>query len=92
MAMAPASDYSAYLREMSKHKYIVIPVGSGIDSPQIWESLYMGSIPVLLSTPIDPLLQDLPAVIIKADTLSNADFDYNMFALSLSIALSLSLF
>ena len=41
------------------------PIGNGFDCHRTWESLILGNIVLLQSSPIDPLFKDLPVVIIK---------------------------
>jgi len=40
--------YSDYLKELSESKFCICPEGNGIDSHRIWESLYCGTIPIML--------------------------------------------
>jgi len=40
--------YSEYLKELSESKFCICPEGNGIDSHRIWESLYCGTIPIML--------------------------------------------
>jgi len=43
----------------------VCPPGNGVDTCRVWIALTMGSIPLVSSTPLDPLYEDLPVVIVK---------------------------
>jgi hypothetical protein len=36
-----------YLTELRKHKFCIAPRGNGIDTHRLWESLYMGCIPIV---------------------------------------------
>ncbi len=38
---------SQYFKEMAEHKFILCPTGCGLDSYRIWESLYLGCIPII---------------------------------------------
>ena len=40
-------------------------IGKGFDCYRTWESLILGNIVLLQSSPLDPLFADLPVVIIK---------------------------
>ena len=40
-------------------------VGNGFDCHRTWESLILGNIVLLQSSPLDPLFIDLPVIIIK---------------------------
>jgi len=37
----------AYLAQIARHKFVLCPRGNGIDTHRLWETLYMGSIPVV---------------------------------------------
>jgi hypothetical protein len=36
-----------FLREISQSKFVICPRGGGVDTHRIWESLYLGSIPIV---------------------------------------------
>ena len=56
--------FEKYLIEMSKCKFVICPPGRGIDTHRCWESLMVGSIPIMYHTPIDPLFDKLPVLLI----------------------------
>ena len=65
--MFPSSkggDFETYLTELKKHKFCLSPPGRGIDTHRTWESLMVGTIPILLSSPMDSLFNDLPVIIV----------------------------
>jgi hypothetical protein len=39
--------YPKYLSEMAAHRFVVSPPGNGVDCHRTWESLYLGSIPIV---------------------------------------------
>jgi hypothetical protein len=52
-----------YLIGLRENSFVLCPQGNGIDTHRLWETLYMGGIPVILSNPIlNPLIEDLPVV------------------------------
>ncbi len=53
-----------YLRDMAHFVFILCPEGNGVDCHRTWEALYMGCIPVVTNSLIDPIFQDLPVLII----------------------------
>jgi len=55
---------SAYLDDLLVHKFVLSPRGHGLDCFRTWESLLMGSYPIVKSSTIDSLFSDLPVVII----------------------------
>ena len=36
-----------FLREIKSHSFVLCPRGNGVDTHRLWETLYMGSIPIL---------------------------------------------
>jgi hypothetical protein len=38
--------YEYFVDEISKHKFVLCPVGNGLESHRLWEVLYIGSIPI----------------------------------------------
>jgi hypothetical protein len=53
-------------RQMSQFKFILSPPGAGLDCHRTWEALYLGTIPIVLSSSIDELFADLPVVIVSS--------------------------
>ncbi|CAF1204085.1 unnamed protein product, partial [Didymodactylos carnosus] len=56
--------WSLYVH-IARSKFVISPPGKGLDCHRTWETLYLGSIPIVLSTTIDSLFQRLPVVIVK---------------------------
>ena len=42
------SNFPAYLDNLYNYKFVVCPEGNGIDTHRVWETLYMGSFPIVL--------------------------------------------
>ena len=84
-------DTRSYLLDISSHQFVLSPKGHGLDCHRTWETLLMGSFPIVETSPLDPLYQDLPVVIIhdwkevtpeflamKYQELSSPDKTYNL--------------
>lgn len=57
------SDYCKSLREFP---FVLAPRGNGVDTHRIWETLYLGGIPVVLQDKaIVPLVEGLPVVLLQ---------------------------
>jgi len=41
-------DHDRYFKELAQYKFVLCPSGNGFDSYRIWETLYVGSIPVVV--------------------------------------------
>ena len=50
--------------QMSKYKFILSPPGAGEDTHRTWEALYVGCIPIVKSSLLNSLYEDLPVVIV----------------------------
>lgn len=56
-----------YWTLLAKHKFALSPPGNGLDCHRTWEALMVGTIPVVLETPLAPkLYEGLPVVIVKS--------------------------
>ena len=58
-------DFETYIKELKNHKFCLSPPGRGIDTHRAWEALMVGTIPIMFSSPLDSLFDNLPVVIIK---------------------------
>lgn len=58
-------DYSMYLVKMAQSKFIISPEGNGLDCHRTWEAIIAGAIPVLQTSPLDELLQELPVLVVQ---------------------------
>ena len=54
-----------FLRDLRSSKFVFCPRGNGIDTHRIWESLYMGSMPIVKYENTHHLFTDLPILFIK---------------------------
>lgn len=46
--------------------FVVSPPGEGLDCHRTWEALCLGCIPIMISTPLDDMFDELPVLIVKA--------------------------
>lgn len=58
-------EYKEYLTELRNSQFTISPRGNGWDCHRIWESIFMGTIPILKTSPIDHLFVDLPVLIVE---------------------------
>ena len=58
-----------YYEEVSRYQWVLCPRGEGLDTHRIWETLYLGSTPVVLRGPLHRLYSQFP--IIQVDTWEN---------------------
>jgi hypothetical protein len=62
------------LEKNLEYPFWISPYGSGYDCFRTWEALRLGRIPVLLSTFLDPIYEDLPVVIVPSYDIVNEEF------------------
>lgn len=60
--------------QWNSFKFVLSPRGAGIDCHRTWEVLATGRIPIVLSSNIDELYQDLPIVVVKSWDQINEQF------------------
>jgi hypothetical protein len=54
-----------FYNQVAKSKYVLSPEGTGIDCHRIYESIYLGSIPILKTSELDYFYKDLPVIIVN---------------------------
>jgi hypothetical protein len=55
-----------YLMKLRAFNYVLCPEGNGVDTHRLWETLYMGGIPIIKSNPyINSLMNDLPVLVVS---------------------------
>jgi hypothetical protein len=88
--LSSGKPYIEYLKELAEHRFCLCIRGNGIDTHRFWESLYLGTIPVILNNNITKCnnfimyLKDLnvPFIEIKNDNLDvlGLKYDKNYFS------------
>ena len=53
-----------YLHDICSAQFLISPHGNGLDCHRTWEALYLGVIPVVKKSTLDPLYKDLPVLIV----------------------------
>jgi len=64
-----------YKNDLQKYNFVFCPPGNGPDTHRIWESLYSGSIPVILAKYSLPYLKYIPHLEINSIQDFNSDFN-----------------
>lgn len=57
--------FDAYLHDLARSKFVISPPGSSLDCHRIWEALLANCIPIIIHSPLDLLLHDLPVLLIN---------------------------
>lgn len=58
-------NFEEYLLDLKKSVFTFSPRGNGLDCHRTWEAILMGCIPIVRASNLDPLLEDLPVLIIE---------------------------
>lgn len=54
-----------YLQEVPNYRFVLSPRGGGLDTHRTWEALLLGSYPIVVSSTLDPLYEELPVLILN---------------------------
>jgi hypothetical protein len=52
-------------KNMIQCKYVISPHGNGLDCHRTWEALILGCIPIVKTSPLDPMFAGLPVLIVQ---------------------------
>lgn len=55
-----------FLTDIRNHSYVLCPRGNGVDTHRLWETLYLGSIPVVLWDTVHSGWTDLPILFVNS--------------------------
>lgn len=59
-----------------QYKFVICPVGNGLDTHRLWESLYLGCIAIVQSCSLDPMMDGFPVVIVEDfNNITSEDLD-----------------
>src|SRR3990167_7053137 len=58
-------EFHKYLNDLASSYFVLSPQGTGLDCFRTWEALYMGAIPIVKSSSLNPLYDDLPVLVIE---------------------------
>jgi hypothetical protein len=59
-------DFSDYITNVYNHPFVFCPNGNGIDTHRLWETLYMGSIPIVKKNINNSFYSSLPILFVDA--------------------------
>ena len=64
----PKLEFDEYMREVSKHKFVVCQRGHGLDTHRVCEVLLMGSVPVVEHSGLDTMYSQWPVLLVDSLT------------------------
>ena len=56
-------DFEDYIKTLTKYKFCLAPPGRGIDTHRCWEALMVGTIPIVFSSSLNDLYENLPVIV-----------------------------
>ena len=62
---------------MSQFVFVICPFGGGFDTHRMWEALVLGCIPIIKTSGLDPLFEDLNVCIVQSWNQVNSEFLLN---------------
>jgi len=68
-----------YLDAISKSKFVLCPTGNGYDTHRLWETLYLGSIPIIQKHRTHDICDDLPVLFTNDWSEINQEYLNNKF-------------
>ena len=60
-----SKNHESYLLNMAECEYTLSPRGNGLDCHRTWEAMIVGSIPIVETSPLDSVYEDMPVLIIN---------------------------
>lgn len=67
-------DFEEYIKLLETYKFCICPPGRGIDTHRCWEALMVGTIPIVLSSPLNSLYINLPVLVVENLTLITEEY------------------
>jgi hypothetical protein len=58
-------DFNNYISNVYNHKYMICPIGNGMDTHRFWECLYMGTVPIVVRDINNWFYNDLPILYVN---------------------------
>lgn len=58
--------YTEYANDIREHQFVLCPDGNGIDTHRLWETLYLGTIPIVFESINTNFYRDLPICFINS--------------------------
>ena len=63
---SPNLDLKEYLLALESAHFVLCPFGNGFDTHRLWETLYAGAIPIVLSHTTYKCTENLPVLVVKS--------------------------
>jgi hypothetical protein len=70
----PSEDFESYIRTLREYMFCISLPGRGIDTHRTWEALMCGTIPIMISTPLDSLFEKMPVLLVEDWSIITEEF------------------
>ena len=67
-------EFEDYIKTLSKYKFCLAPPGRGIDTHRCWEALMVGTIPIVFSSSLNDLYENLPVIVVDDWNIINEEY------------------
>tara|TARA_Y100000591_G_C21787565_1_gene674678 strand:- start:828 stop:1424 length:597 start_codon:yes stop_codon:yes gene_type:complete len=68
--------FDEYINNINNYKFVLCPIGNGVDTFRFWETVFMGSIPVIESCKLNDLYEKVNCLVVnKFEDLSKKDLE-----------------
>jgi len=83
--------HELFMKRLRESKFVLCPMGYGIDTHRFYETLFVGSIPIVMTSGLDPLYKKFGALIVQSwdevteellEKFEQKPVDYSLFELS----------
>lgn len=71
--------FRLYVMDVASSKFEISPRGNGVDTHRLWESLYLGTIPIVRNSSLNGLYEGLPVLVIDDWKQVNRQFLNNKY-------------
>lgn len=72
--------YKEFVSDVLDHRMVVCPVGNGIDTHRMWETLYLDRVPIVIRSPVSERFEELPIIFIDDwEELRNIEAIYDKY-------------
>lgn len=68
--------FDIYINNINNYKFVLCPIGNGVDTFRFWETVFMGSIPVIESCKLNDLYEKVNCLVVNSfEDLSKKDLE-----------------
>jgi hypothetical protein len=83
---AESPQFEKYITVIDRYKFVICPVGKAVDASRFWETLLVGSVPIVETSNLDDFYSKFPCIVVNSfedvtnDILRGYEFDDEKYA------------